>query len=90
MGSQRTNRGTHTDQGFCHLKSKWVGFWFQVMQNGAFVQHKGVGQGMFFKADDTFAEHLDHGLGKVTGLPWCLLAAIQATMIQSPKDFFRI
>ena len=62
----------------------------QVMQNDAFVQHKGVGQGMFYKADYTFAEHLDHGLGKVTGLPWCLLAVIQSTMIQSPKDFFRI
>ena len=62
----------------------------QVMQNDAFVQHKGVGQGIFYKTDDIFAENLDHGLGKVTGLPWCLLAEIQATMIQSTRDFFRI
>ena len=62
----------------------------QVMQNDAFVQCKGVGQGVVYKADDIFAENLDHGLGKVTGLPWCYLAVVQATMIQSPKDFFRI
>ena len=43
----------------------------QVMQNDAFVKCKGVGQGVVYKADDIFAENLDHGLGKVTGLPWC-------------------
>ena len=42
----------------------------QVMQDDAFVQYKGVERGMFYKADDIFAENLDHGLGKVTGLPW--------------------
>lgn len=43
----------------------------QVLQNDAFVQYKGVGQGMFHKADDIFTEDLDHGFGKVTGLPGC-------------------
>ena len=61
----------------------------QVMQNDAFVQYKGIGQGMFYKADDIFAENLDHSFGKITGFSWCMLAVVQAAMIQSPDDFFQ-
>ena len=71
MCSQRTHRETAIQiRAFVIENLKGGVLISQVMQNDAFVQHKGVGQGMFYKADNIFAENLDHSFGKVTGLPW--------------------
>ena len=62
----------------------------QVTQNYGFVQYKGLGKEVSRKADDIFTEDLDHSFCKITGFPWSQLALVQATMIQSPEDFFRV
>ena len=36
----------------------------QVKQNYGFVQYKGLGKGVFHKADDIFTEDLDHSFCK--------------------------